>query len=301
MPAYIDQSLKQFHLHVSNLPADINAQHITDVFQDFGIITKLYLKRRISKHSSISLPNPFVILVFERRESIDKIMSERPFFISDHQLFVRRCLPITRRYPYEIHLNTNKILVRIPRENHDEILPCDKIIMDYLKAAGGEILRLERFEEQTILVEFDDYDPVDICCLSRPHFIKNQLIEIEKCRDEEQARRRAQFRQKSHFVSLKVSSMLTASDVDIQPCNIISPTPTLNINEQVAKLRLTYDEMNNRLENEHEQLISSLKTEWEQIAKERIRLQRLTLDYKQEYDRLIEDNRHLKKLFSECL
>ncbi|CAF3120866.1 unnamed protein product [Rotaria socialis] len=307
MPAYIDQSFEQFHLHVSNLPADINAQRITDVFQDFGIITKLYLKRRISKHSSISLPNPFVILIFERRESIDKIMSERPFFISDHQLFVRRCLPITRRYPYEMHLNTNKILVRIPRENPDEILPCDKIIMDYLKAAGGEILRLERFEEQTVLVEFDDYDSVDICCLSRPHFINNQLIEIEKCRDEEQARRRAQFRQKSHFVSLTVSSMLTASDVDIQPCNIISPTPTptptptLNINEQVAKLRLTYDEMNNRVENEHEQLISSLKTEWEQIATERIRLQRLTLDYKQECDRLIEDNRHLKSLLSECL
>jgi hypothetical protein len=142
------------------------------------------------------LPNPFVILRFERRESIDQIMAERPYFMNDCQLVVRRCLPITRRYPYEASVTTAKILVRIPRENYDEILPNDDMIRDYLKAAGGKILRLERFEEKTVFVEFDDYDPVDVCCLSRPHLIGDQIIEIEKCADEQQARRRAQFRQK---------------------------------------------------------------------------------------------------------
>lgn len=198
MPAYIDQSLEEFQnrVHIGNLPADVNAKRIADLFDQFGIIVKLYLKRRISKDSPISLPNPFVILVFERQESVDKIMAGRPYFMNDYQLCVRRCLPITRRYPYEAHATTNKILIRIPRENHDEILPNDDIIADYLKAAGGEIIRLERFEEKTVFVEFNDYDPVDVCCLSRPHFINNQMIEIEKCGDEQQARRRAQFRQK---------------------------------------------------------------------------------------------------------
>jgi hypothetical protein len=198
MPAYIDQSFEPFHsqIHVANLPTDVNAKQITDIFEQFGIIIKLYLKRRMSKNSRILLPNPFVILIFERRESVDKVMAKRPYFINDYQLFVHRCLPITRRYPYEAQLTTNKILIRIPRENHLETLPNDKIIADYLKATGGEILRLERWDEKASLVEFDDYDPVDVCCLSRPHFINDQIIEIEKCADEQQARRRAQFRQK---------------------------------------------------------------------------------------------------------
>jgi hypothetical protein len=76
---------------------------------------------------------------------------------------------------------------------------------------------------------------------------------------------------------------------------------TLNNDEQAAHLQSTYGDMTHCLEGEHEQLISSLKTEWEQIAKERIRLQRLTLDYQQEQNRLTEENRQWKKLYSESL
>lgn len=198
MPAYIDQSFEEFHnqIYIANLPTDVKAQQIHHVFERFGVIIKLYLKRRISKNSRILLPQPYVILIFEGRESVDKVMTERPFFINDYQLFVRRCLPITRRYPYEAETTTNKILLRVLQENYNEILPNNKIITNYLKAISDQILRLERFDEKTVLVEFNDYDPVDVCCLSRPHFINNQLIEIEKCNDEQQARRRAQFRQK---------------------------------------------------------------------------------------------------------
>ncbi len=198
MPAYIDQSFEEFqnHVYIGNLPADVNARKITDLFGRFGMIVNLFLRRRIARDSSILLPNPFVTLVFKTQESIDKIMSERPYFMNDNQLFVHRCLPITRRYPYERTITTSKMLVRIPKENHDEILPNDEMIINYLKAAGGQIIRLERWEEKTVFIEFDDYDPVDVCCLSRPHFIANQIIEIEKCSDEQQARRRAQFQQK---------------------------------------------------------------------------------------------------------
>lgn len=184
------------HVCVSNLPPDINARRIIDVFQEFGNIPKLYLKRRVSKYSPIFLTNPFVILIFERPESVNKVMANRPYFMDDHPLFVRRCLPMTGRYPYEKYFITNKILLRISRGHPDEVLPNDEVIRDYLKTAGGKILRLERFEEQTILVEFDDYDTVDICCMKQPHLINGQMIEIEKCRNEEQARHYARFRQK---------------------------------------------------------------------------------------------------------
>jgi RNA recognition motif-containing protein len=198
MPAYIDQSPEQFHnqIHVGNLPVDVNAKQITALFDRFGIIIRLYFKRRMSIDSPISLPNPVVILSFEKVESVDKVMIGRPYYIGDYHLFVRRCIPITRRYPYEAHLSVNKILVRTVQEKHDEILPNDNMIIDYLKAAGGKIVRLEKFDEKSVVVEFDDYDPVDICCLSRPHFINNQMIEIEKCIDEQKAQYRALVRQK---------------------------------------------------------------------------------------------------------
>jgi hypothetical protein len=106
---------------------------------------------------------------------------------------------------------------------------------------------------------------------------------------------------RTRSVSLKVSPTATTVNVDTQSGNMISPTPTLNIDEQAAQLRLTYRDMTHHLEDEHERLVSSLKTEWEQTAKERIRLQRLTLDYQQEQNRLTEENRRWKKLYSESL
>jgi len=59
--------------------------------------------------------------------------------------------------------------------------------------------------------------------------------------------------------------------------------------------------MTHCLEEEHKRLVLLLKNEWKQTVKERIRLQRLTLDYQQEQNRLTEENRRLKKLYSESL
>ena len=90
MPAYINQTFEQFRnqLHVSDLPVDVTARQIADLFEKFGIIIKLYLKRRISKHSGISLLNPFVILIFDNRESVDKIMVSRPYFLNNNHQYL---------------------------------------------------------------------------------------------------------------------------------------------------------------------------------------------------------------------
>ena len=198
MPAYIDQSFEQFRnqIQIDNLPTNINVKQIINLFDRFGVILSENLRHRTLRNSSVILSQPFIILIFDKRESIDEIMSHRPHFLDDYQLFIHRCLPITRRYPYESQITTNKILLRIPHENHQDILPKDHLIREYLKTISSQIIRFDRFDEKNVLIEFDDYDPVDICCLSRPHWIDNQLIEIEKCYDEQVARRRAQYQQK---------------------------------------------------------------------------------------------------------
>ena len=80
-----------------------------------------------------------------------------------------------------------------------------------------------------------------------------------------------------------------------------SPTPVLSIDDRLTQLRTKYNDITSHLEREHEQLIASLSNQWKETAKERIRFQRLTLDYRQEFKRLTKENRQWKKLFNDNL
>ncbi|CAF4095520.1 unnamed protein product [Adineta steineri] len=287
-----NQTAEQFckYVCIKNLPFGITAREISEFFEQFGTIMNLYLKRRVAKDSPISLPNPLVTLVFPDQGSVDEIMAARPFVMGDCQLFVRRCLPINAKYPTEPFFSTRKMLVRLQSDKIDDSLPDDKSIIQYLSHAGGKIEHFERLDNKTVLVKFDDYDPVDICCLSRPHFIGNQSIEIEKCTDENLARNPTGLQQKSNF------------DIDNEMMDTVSPSiPILSIDDQMTQIRSTHNDMTQRLEREHEQLVGSLAAEWEKVAKKRIRLQRLTLDYKQESERLEVEKRKWQKLYSESL
>jgi hypothetical protein len=313
-----DQSAGNFfnRVHVGNLPYGVRAKDITNLFDQFGYIKNLYLKRRVSKDSTAYLAHPTVILVFDQSECVDYIMASRPFHMGDCQLFVRRCMPNSYKYPQEAFLTVRKILIRTVSGKNDEILPDDNSIVEYLASAGGKIEYFERLDNKTVLVQFDDYDPVDICCLSRPHFIKDQPVEIEKCSDEEQVRHRVEVQKykksfmilifnlhlfRSSSISTELSPTLIPAHTDNQTMETASPTPILSVDDQIKQLRSTYNDLTNRFEREHEQLVTSLSTDWKQTAKERIRLQRLTLDYQQEHDRIAKENRTWQKLFSDSL
>lgn len=184
-------------IRVGNLPFGVSAREISSLFERFGTIKRLHLKRRVAKDSEELLRNPFVILIFDRAECVDEIMASRPFYIGDSLLFIRRFMPITPEYPADAFLTVRKILVRTPSEENDQILPDDQTIVEYLSSVtNGNIVFFERLDDRTVLVQFDDYDPVDLCCLLRPHFMNNQPVEIEKCRDEQQVRQRIESERK---------------------------------------------------------------------------------------------------------
>ena len=71
-------------------------------------------------------------------------------------------------------------------------------------------------------------------------------------------------------------------NVETQSTKTISPFLTFPHRQEIAQLRSHYSEINERLENEHEQQMTLLQAEWKQLALERIRFQRLTLDYEDE-------------------
>lgn len=176
-------------IRVGHLPFGVSAKEISMMFEPFGTIQNLYLKRRVARDSQELLKNPFVILIFDNPESVNHIMASRPLYMGDCLLFIRRFMPITPQYPNDGFFAVRKILVRVPStEENDQILPDDQTIVEYLSIVHGNILYFERLDDKTVLIQFDDYDPVDLCCLLRPHFINEQAIEIEKCSDEKQVR-----------------------------------------------------------------------------------------------------------------
>lgn len=304
-------------IRAGNLPVGVSKRDISALFEPFGRIVKFYLKRRIAKDSPILLRNPFVILIFDRAECVDQIMASRPFYIGDSLLFIRRFMPITPEYPDDAHLTVRKILVRTPSTENDQVLPDDQAIVAYLSSrTGGNIAFFERLNDRIVLVQFEDYDSVDLCCLLRPHFISNQPIEIEKCRDEDQVRQQIESEQKysqetSSFIHLNLFRLNSIStepfyqplptDLGSTTMNTTSPTPILSIDDQMTQIRSTNSETISRLEREHEQLVNSLAEEWRETAKERIRFERLTADLKNETKRLREENRKWQKLYSESL
>jgi hypothetical protein len=185
-----DQALKPCAniLCVEKLPREVTRSQLAVFFEKFGYITNVYVKYRVAKESNIPLRNPCAKLIFENADSVDQIMASRPFYMGDHTLFLRRFISINPRYPREPFVTTGKMLVRAASDADDDLVPDGKTIVDYLQAIDGKIEYLERLDEKTVLVQFDDYDPVDQCCLMRPHYINHQLVEIEKCIDEEQVR-----------------------------------------------------------------------------------------------------------------
>ena len=185
-----DQSLKPCAniLCIEKLPCEVTRTQIAVFFEKFGYITNVYVKYRVAKDSKIFLRNPCAKLIFEHADSVDQIMASRPFYMGELKLFVRRFIPINPRYPREPFVTTGKMLIRAGSDADDDLVPDDNAIVDYLEAIDGKIEYLERLNEKTVLVQFDDYDPVDLCCLTRPHYINDRLVEIEKCIDEEKTR-----------------------------------------------------------------------------------------------------------------
>ena len=301
-------------IRVGNLPFGVSAREITSLFEPFGTVKKLHLKRRVAKDSEELLRNPFVILIFEQAESVDEIMASRPFYLGDSLLFIRRFMQITPEYPDDAWLTVRKILVHTPSEEND------KTIVEYLSSiTNGNIVFFERLDDRTFLVQFDDYDPVDLCCLLRPHFINNQPVEIKKCRDEKQVRQRIEFERKYpqkiilsfrnfYLYLFRLNPLPTEpfyqpipTDLSGTIMNTTSPTPILSIDDQMTQIRSSHNETLSRVEREHEQLVTSLSEEWKETARERIRFERLTSDLKNEAKRLREEHRKWQKLFSESL
>jgi hypothetical protein len=106
---------------------------------------------------------------------------------------------------------------------------------------------------------------------------------------------------RSNSISNKLSPTSATINSDSRTMDTVSPTPILSIDDQLTQLRSTYNDITSRFEREHEQLLASLSNEWKQTAKERIRLQRLTLDYQHEYEQLTKENRRWKRLVSDNL
>ena len=181
---------------VRKLPKHITKREIADFFGSFGFISNIYLKERIAKHSTILLQHPFANVIFDSPDAVDRVMNARPFYMGDQELLVRRFLPKPFRSYSDGNLVSKKALVRVHHRCPNDVLPDDHSIVEYLGRFGGRIAFCDRLDDQTFLVQFDDYDPVDLTYLHQPHYIGDQLVVIERCLNEQQVREQIAARQK---------------------------------------------------------------------------------------------------------
>jgi hypothetical protein len=174
---------------VRQLPSDVTEKDIMHIFQQFGTLLNIHLKPYVKKGSKDRLTHPFAHVTYEFRESVDKLMASRPILMGMQEVYVRRVVPKNRTDLRVAPGQIKQILIRPQYGGHDEILPEQNVILDYLqKTVAGHVERYERLDDRTVLIEFDDYDSVDLCSMIENHLINNQPIVIEACLNEDDAR-----------------------------------------------------------------------------------------------------------------
>lgn len=171
---------KEYHdpetiITVWNLPQNVRARDINDVFEKFGIVKNLSLKRRTAKHSTFLLKNPYVVLVFNDSTIVDEIMRSRPFTICNANVFVRRYTPRMQRDLSKSIRTPVNIVVTPELVGGDIQLPGNTSMREYF-SRFGKIERLERVDQYHAFIEFSDYDSVDVCTYQKSHEIEKQPI-----------------------------------------------------------------------------------------------------------------------------
>ena len=92
-----------------------------------------------------------------------------------------------------------------------------------------------------------------------------------------------------------------ANESNEEAFHSFSPAPMLSFEDRKQDLMAEFNDNLGECERAHEQTVRQLKDEWRSIVEERIRLQRLTLDFEQARDRLLDENQTWQKLYSESI
>lgn len=118
---------------------------------------------------------------------VDKAMKARPHLIDGKTVDPKRAVPREASQKNEANISTKRLYVSGVRDEHTE----DDFKNYFSKY--GTVEKVEIIKDKATgkyrgfaFISFDDYDPVDKCCLERQHMILNHRCDVKKALSKEE-------------------------------------------------------------------------------------------------------------------
>uniref|UniRef100_A0AC34GVJ2 RRM domain-containing protein n=1 Tax=Panagrolaimus sp. ES5 TaxID=591445 RepID=A0AC34GVJ2_9BILA len=170
-------------LFVGGLSLQMTEEDLRTFYSQFGTITDCVVMK--DPHTRRS--RGFGFVTFTSMDEIDKAMNARPHVIHDKTIDPKRAVPREASQKNEANMSTKRLYVSGVRDDHTE-----KDFEDYFSKYGG-IEKVEIIKDKSTgkyrgfaFISFDDYDPVDKCCLERQHMILNHRCDVKKALSREE-------------------------------------------------------------------------------------------------------------------
>uniref|UniRef100_A0A914YJ72 RRM domain-containing protein n=1 Tax=Panagrolaimus superbus TaxID=310955 RepID=A0A914YJ72_9BILA len=170
-------------LFVGGLSLQMTEEDLRAFYSQYGNITDCVVMK--DPHTRRS--RGFGFVTFTSMDEIDKAMNARPHVIQDKTIDPKRAVPREASQKNEANMSTKRLYVSGVRDDHNE-----KAFEEYFSKYGG-VDKVEIIKDKSTgkyrgfaFISFDDYDPVDKCCLERQHMILNHRCDVKKALSKEE-------------------------------------------------------------------------------------------------------------------
>jgi heterogeneous nuclear ribonucleoprotein A1/A3 len=165
-------------LFIGNLNYKTTEEELKKFYEKYGVVENCFISRE--KQTKKSKGYGFV--TFIKPVSVDEAMSNRPHEIDERKVEPHRAAPKEYAAKPESHHTCNEIFIGNMKES---------LVEEDLKehfSQYGTIVKVELAKDRKdptkrkpfAFIGFDDYDPVDICCHKKYHYIKGIRLDVTK-------------------------------------------------------------------------------------------------------------------------
>jgi heterogeneous nuclear ribonucleoprotein A1/A3 len=162
---------------VGGLSLQTTEEALKEFYSQYGTITDCV----VMKDPTTRRSRGFGFVTFTSMDEVDKAMKARPHLIDGKTVDPKRAVPREASQKNEANISTKRLYVSGVRDEHNE-----KEFQDYF-SKYGTVEKVEIIKDKNTgkyrgfaFISFDDYDPVDKCCLERQHMILNHRCDVKK-------------------------------------------------------------------------------------------------------------------------
>lgn len=179
-------------LFVGNLSYKTTEDELRKFYEKYGVVENCFISRekqtkkegesRTPAEAPLGRSKGYGFVTYIKSVSVDEAMSNRPHEIDERKVEPHRACPKEYAAKPESHHTCNEIFVG----NLKDILGEEELKEHF--SQYGNIVKIELAKDRKdptkrkpfAFISFDDYDPVDICCHKKYHYIKGNKLDVTK-------------------------------------------------------------------------------------------------------------------------